>query len=698
MKNGRVYRLVPEGFHEKSMAEFSTPEMQRCPLDKLVLQIKLWDFREPAVILGTAIQPPKLLEVKKTIKSLELAGALTVPRSAGEYGEITYIGRIYCDMPCDISITRLMLMGLVMGCPKNALIMACIMQQDKSMFMNGYDNSRRKLNFSKNCDSDPITYMMIYYSWENKFRREDNGTGYRGRGAVFRDNPAESQWCWNNYINRGVLREVWILIREIKQRMDTFGIPKNVWDREAEYGENGIFTLKLCIAGAFYPKYMVPQYKDMRLQEKLEKVYKNGGKHNPKQTVSIRNNTGIKLHAIVDHFHHYKSEISASESYGECLLTYVENSLPNINLALRNGGMKRQSANMNSLRYNYDGSAEEQLPTLKAESGYEVRFMDSITKTCLDVEWESVLSTRIEPEGVKDILYVSMDYFERGSRNVGRHVTRLGPLPMLDTILCLIFSPQVEFYSNQRTEVYEGARVKEEREHQLPFPYIFTSVDIVEINRLRGMYSEAFAGEVGLREACAYPHTNEDNSLTRMLKDLLQKKRVPRARDTEWTHLLNANLPKRETAYYQFGDNSNNNSNTLQPLRGTNPVPVPLAMRGSGSGSQVVIYPPLRPLHIREDIRYWTAEDLEEVRKDYLLLNQQKLFVIQDLAQMIKNIEIKDTYVLCRECKASVTILQNLKRVEFPDVVLFELCNNFGLDPIPDAKLSPVQRQVKCIY
>jgi HrpA-like RNA helicase len=45
--NGHAFRLVTQHFFKHSVPEFPVPEMQRCPLEKLILQIKLWDRYEP---------------------------------------------------------------------------------------------------------------------------------------------------------------------------------------------------------------------------------------------------------------------------------------------------------------------------------------------------------------------------------------------------------------------------------------------------------------------------------------------------------------------------------------------------------------------------------------------------------------------------------------------------------------------------
>lgn len=71
VSEGIVFRLCSKRFFDNFMPEYPKPEMQRCPLEKLILQIKLWDRYEPDEILGRAIQPPELRDIFNAIKNLQ---------------------------------------------------------------------------------------------------------------------------------------------------------------------------------------------------------------------------------------------------------------------------------------------------------------------------------------------------------------------------------------------------------------------------------------------------------------------------------------------------------------------------------------------------------------------------------------------------------------------------------------------------
>ena len=85
--HGYVFRLIEEEFFKK-LPKYSTPEIQRCSLDRLILRIKLLHeselaknsptpiFSDPGMVLGRAIQPPSLKNIDASIKSLMFNGGL----------------------------------------------------------------------------------------------------------------------------------------------------------------------------------------------------------------------------------------------------------------------------------------------------------------------------------------------------------------------------------------------------------------------------------------------------------------------------------------------------------------------------------------------------------------------------------------------------------------------------------------------
>ncbi|TNV71351.1 hypothetical protein FGO68_gene11326 [Halteria grandinella] len=181
VSNGFVFRLCPKRFYENSIVEYPKPEMQRCPLEKLILQVKLWNKYEPEEILGRAIQPPDYRDIWNAIKNLQQTGALTMPphhatEEEKKKSKITALGKIFVNLPCDLKITRLFLFGMALKCMQQAIIIGCIHQQSRSIFrtvrgglIDQVNLTKLQCNYDNNRDSDSIMLLRIFQEWIHKF-------------------------------------------------------------------------------------------------------------------------------------------------------------------------------------------------------------------------------------------------------------------------------------------------------------------------------------------------------------------------------------------------------------------------------------------------------------------------------------------------------------------------------------------------
>ena len=171
--------MCPEDFYLNKILNYPKPEMQRCPLEKLILQIKIWNKYQPTEILGRAIQPPVIRDIGIAIKMLQETGALTIDvHDSSNTGEITSLGKIFVNVPCDIKLTRLFLFGIAFGCMSQAVIIGCIHAQPRSLFKNLYTGGGAwkqleiKLDYDNAECSDSILQLKIYEEWCQKFHPE----------------------------------------------------------------------------------------------------------------------------------------------------------------------------------------------------------------------------------------------------------------------------------------------------------------------------------------------------------------------------------------------------------------------------------------------------------------------------------------------------------------------------------------------
>ncbi|XP_037756977.2 ATP-dependent RNA helicase TDRD9 [Chelonia mydas] len=252
VSKGYCYRLVHKDFWTNYIPENAIPEMLRCPLGSTVLKVKLLDMGEPRALLATALSPPSIGDIERTILQLKEMGALAIsalPEEENPYdGELTFLGRVLAQLPVDQQLGKLIVLGHVFGCLEECLIIAAALSLKNFFampFRQHLDGYRNKMNFSGNSKSDCIALVDAFKAWQ----------ACRRRGEL-RHPKEELDWGRSNYIQIKRIREVAELFEELKNRIKSFNMYINtppVMDQEYIYKQR--FILQVVMAGAFYPNY-----------------------------------------------------------------------------------------------------------------------------------------------------------------------------------------------------------------------------------------------------------------------------------------------------------------------------------------------------------------------------------------------------------------------------------------------------------
>ncbi|XP_011664855.1 ATP-dependent RNA helicase TDRD9 isoform X2 [Strongylocentrotus purpuratus] len=254
VSSGQVYRLIHKAFYEEYIDEYAIPEILRCPLEQLILQVKVLDLGEPKAILALALEPPNLDNIERTILLLKEVGGLTTIRSSvanPHDGELTFVGRVLASLPVDIRIGKLLVLGHVFGCLKECLVIGAGLSL-KSFFSQPFKRAleayKSKLKWDAGSFSDPVAILNAYREWE---RCRDNGFFARHRRA-------ERDWADERMIQLNPLREVSKLVAELEDRLSNFNIrlqKGNPRNQQKQDPTHNLLILKVVLAGAFYPNF-----------------------------------------------------------------------------------------------------------------------------------------------------------------------------------------------------------------------------------------------------------------------------------------------------------------------------------------------------------------------------------------------------------------------------------------------------------
>ncbi|GFR02577.1 ATP-dependent RNA helicase TDRD9 [Trichonephila clavata] len=271
---GKVYRMVPLQFYHR-LPEYSIPEMKRCPLTKTILQVKKLNVCEPQDMLAYALDPPDLSDIGYAILQLKEALALTVKKNNPFDGDLTFIGRVMAHLPLDVKLSKLIIFGYVFHCLEECIIIAASLSLQSFFarpFQKTLDAYKSRRAWADNTFSDCLSYLNAYRTWK---RLADQGHFHRPGGLP------EPRWAKLNFIQLKRIKEVNLLVKDIKARLRRLNIHSDARFRFLNNEEPNIIILKMVIAGAFFPYYYIQE----SLDEKT--VQRSINENDPLSTVSV---------------------------------------------------------------------------------------------------------------------------------------------------------------------------------------------------------------------------------------------------------------------------------------------------------------------------------------------------------------------------------------------------------------------------
>ena len=187
VSEGTAIHLITKEDYKK-LADFQLPGIVCTPLSKIVLQAKRIVEKGCGVslasqLLSRLIEPPSLLQFEAALRDLvEIGAILHSPQqsSVSEEAEITLLGEFSLGLPLDLKLCRLVLLGILFGCPVDAVVIAAglsmyqdvftlptrIVMDDMKKFCESLTRSTfSRLRFDSGCYSKPIMVRNMFLEW-----------------------------------------------------------------------------------------------------------------------------------------------------------------------------------------------------------------------------------------------------------------------------------------------------------------------------------------------------------------------------------------------------------------------------------------------------------------------------------------------------------------------------------------------------
>ncbi|XP_069017292.1 probable ATP-dependent RNA helicase DHX34 [Embiotoca jacksoni] len=202
---GVCYRLYAESDYD-AFAPYPVPEIHRVALDSLILQMKSMSLGDPLSFVF--IDPPPTASIQTAVTYLKAQGALD------SRGELTSIGSLLAQLPVDVVIGKMLVLGSLFNLVEPVLTVAAALSVQSPFLRSSQHNpdcatARQPLQSSQ---GDPFTLLNTFNAWVEV-------KGERGGGS--------RKWCRRRGLEEQRLYEMVNLRRQFKELLRSHGLLKS---------------------------------------------------------------------------------------------------------------------------------------------------------------------------------------------------------------------------------------------------------------------------------------------------------------------------------------------------------------------------------------------------------------------------------------------------------------------------------------
>ncbi|XP_019623182.1 PREDICTED: putative ATP-dependent RNA helicase DHX57 isoform X1 [Branchiostoma belcheri] len=208
--SGVCFHLFTSHSFDHIFREQQVPEIQRAPLEQLLLRIKILDIfkdQELQHVLSRILEPPDRTSIETAIVRLQDLGALNRDQ------ELTPLGYHLAQLPVDVRIGKLMLFGAIFRCLDPVLTIAASLSF-RSPFVAPFDKrdeaDKKKQEFAIG-NSDHLTLLNAYKGWTTSLKH-GSYAGYR--------------YSMENFLSIKTLKEIVSMKRQFTELLSSIGFVK----------------------------------------------------------------------------------------------------------------------------------------------------------------------------------------------------------------------------------------------------------------------------------------------------------------------------------------------------------------------------------------------------------------------------------------------------------------------------------------
>ncbi|KAJ2560035.1 helicase [Coemansia sp. RSA 1933] len=128
VSKGTCYKLYTRAMEQRLMPLHEEPEIRRAPLEQVCLQVKALGYPDAATLLDRTLDPPDRGSIDSAQRLLVAVGACESP-----IGELLALGRLMAQLPVDLRLAKMLVIGALFGALDAALPLVALMALDRPL-------------------------------------------------------------------------------------------------------------------------------------------------------------------------------------------------------------------------------------------------------------------------------------------------------------------------------------------------------------------------------------------------------------------------------------------------------------------------------------------------------------------------------------------------------------------------------------
>ncbi|KAJ3352117.1 hypothetical protein HDU83_008300 [Entophlyctis luteolus] len=196
---GKCFRLYTEKAFKNDLQEQTYPEILRCNLGSVVLQLKKLGIND--LVHFDFMDAPAPETLMRALELLNFLGALD------DDIELTDVGKIMADFPLDPQLSKALIASPKYKC-SNEILTIVAMLSVPNPYIRPNDQRKQadeaKAEFNHE-DGDHLTLLNTYYA--------------------YKENGSDAQWCFKNYLNARAMKSADNVREQLKRMMEKHGLP-----------------------------------------------------------------------------------------------------------------------------------------------------------------------------------------------------------------------------------------------------------------------------------------------------------------------------------------------------------------------------------------------------------------------------------------------------------------------------------------